>query len=116
MAGWRLGYSGEYLVKKKLIEKYGKDSVQKIAIGGLIDFFVIEGNRIVAAVEVKTCHAEKYYSSSREKIQFEKSEEWCKKREIPYIIVIYYPKKRSLEAFEAYYDFGRVLLRPLQSL
>jgi len=69
----RKGYKAEYKAKKELIQKYGKENVMKVAIGGTVDFVVLtpQKNKIKKIVEVKECHKNKYYPTPREKKQFE---------------------------------------------
>ena len=59
----RKGYMAEYKTKKELIERYGKQNVLKVAIGGAVDFLVLKPgkNKIEKIVEVKECHKKKYY-------------------------------------------------------
>lgn len=90
----RKGYRAEYKAKKELIEKYGKENVLKVAIGGAVDFLVLSPNknRIEKIVEVKECHKKKYYPTPREKIQFEKLKEIGKRHSIKTELWIKHPR------------------------
>jgi len=91
----RKGYRAEYKAKKELIQKYGKENVLKVAIGGAVDFLVLspKKNKIEKIVEVKECHKNKYYPTPREKLQFERLKEIGKKHSIKTELWIKYTRK-----------------------
>jgi len=70
----RKGYWAEYKAKKELIREYGKKNVLKVAIGGAVDFLILNPNKnkIEKIVEVKNCRKKKYYPSPREKTQLKR--------------------------------------------
>jgi len=74
----RRGYNAEYTAKKKLIEKYGKDSVIKVAIGGMVDYIIIQNEKVIKLVEVKKTKSKKWYPKQRDKQQFERIYRFCK--------------------------------------
>jgi hypothetical protein len=86
----RKGYVGEYLIKNKLIKKYGKDNVIKVAIGGAEDFIVVKKGRLVEIVEVKETIKNKYNPSYREKKQFKRIKKFAKEHGIPAKLCIVY--------------------------
>lgn len=90
----RKGYMGEYKAKKELIQKYGKENVLKVAIGGAVDFLVLTPgkNKIEKIVEVKECHKNKYYPTQREKEQFERLKRLGKKHSIKTELWIKFPR------------------------
>ncbi len=69
----RKGYRAEYQCKTKLVEKYGKENVIKVAIGGATDFLVLRPGRpeIEKIVEVKQTKKNKWYPSEHDKKQFQ---------------------------------------------
>ncbi|MEO0281470.1 MAG: hypothetical protein ABIN05_03875 [candidate division WOR-3 bacterium] len=79
------GYRYEYFVKQKLIEKYGKQNVLKLAIGQSADFIVLSPNqnKIEKIIEVKGTKKEKFYIKPREKLQFKNIEMLAKEHNIP---------------------------------
>ncbi|MCX8178510.1 MAG: hypothetical protein N3D75_01620 [Candidatus Aenigmarchaeota archaeon] len=79
------GYRYEYFVKQKLIEKYGKQNVLKLAIGQSADFIVLSPNqnKIEKIIEVKGTKKEKFYIKPREKVQFKNIEMFAKEHNIP---------------------------------
>jgi len=81
----RKGYLAEYLCKKELIKKYGKENVFKVAIGGATDFFVLAPGktRILKIVEVKQTKKNKWYPSSHDIKQFKLIEKISKEHRIP---------------------------------
>ncbi|MCX8179192.1 MAG: hypothetical protein N3E38_00425 [Candidatus Aenigmarchaeota archaeon] len=81
----RKGYRYEYLAKKKLIEKYGKQNVIKLAIGQSADFIILtpKENKIEKIVEVKGTRKEKFYVKPRERRQFQSIIELAKEHGIP---------------------------------
>lgn len=91
----RLGYRAEYLAKNELIEKYGKENVLKIAIGGSVDFLVLSPNKnkIEKIVEVKNTKKKKYYPKEREIEQLEILKELGKEHNIPIELWIKFPRK-----------------------
>lgn len=76
---FRKGYVGEYIVKKKLIEEFGKINVTKIAISqDGSDFHVLKKGRLVKVVEVKEKVGDKEYTpDERSKNQFERIKEYA---------------------------------------
>ena len=76
---YRKGYVGEYVVKKKLIEEFGKMNVIKIAISqDGSDFHVFRKGRLVKVVEVKEKVTDKeYIPDERSKNQFERIKEFA---------------------------------------
>jgi len=90
----RKGYRAEYKAKKELIEKYGKENILKIAIGGAVDFLVLDPkrNKIKKIVEVKKTSKKKYYPKPREKIQLQRLEELGKRHKIPIELWIKYSR------------------------
>jgi len=90
----RKGYRAEYKAKKELIQKYGEKNVLKVAIGGAVDFLVLNPNknRIEKIVEVKECHKNKYYPTPRERKQFERLKEIGKKHSIKTELWIKHPR------------------------
>ncbi len=90
----RKGYMAEYKAKKELIQKYGKENVLKVAIGGAVDFLVLspKKNKIEKIVEIKECHKKKYYPTPREKMQFERLKEIGKKHSIKTELWIKHPR------------------------
>lgn len=68
---YRRGYKSEYRAKNELIDKYGKSSVIKVAIGGAEDFLIVKAGKLIKVVEVKETH-KKYYPKPREKKQIER--------------------------------------------
>jgi alpha-tubulin suppressor-like RCC1 family protein len=99
---WRKGYSGEYKVKKTLIEIYGAENVLKIAIGGAMDFIVFKNGECYKSVEVKTCHSETYNPSKKEKLQFKRIVQFCKNNKIKAELKIYYPNKQTIETYDLF--------------
>jgi len=95
----RKGYKCEYLAKKKLIEKYGKNNVLKLAIGQSADFIVLspKENKIEKIVEVKSTIKDKFYPKPREKKQFEIFDEISKEHNIPVEIWIKVGNKKEFE-------------------
>jgi len=94
----RKGYRSEYLAKKMLSLNRDPESVSKVAIGSFgADFIIFSDNspEVMKVVEIKECKAKKYYPSKREKEQFKRIKNWCKKRNIRFEIWIHYPKKRK---------------------
>ncbi|MEM2175615.1 MAG: hypothetical protein QXI58_08370 [Candidatus Micrarchaeia archaeon] len=81
----RKGYRYEYLAKRKLIEKYGKQNVIKLAIGQSADFIILapKQNKIEKIVEVKGTCKEKFYLKPREKTQFRNIHELAREHDIP---------------------------------
>ncbi len=66
------GYKAEWEVKKFLYRKYSPHSVFKIAIGGAVDFLVLEkGGKIKKIVEVKKTNKKRWYPTRREKKQYQ---------------------------------------------
>lgn len=88
----RKGYEGEKQAKKELIEKYGFDSVIKVAIGGAMDFIVWKNKKVHMIVEVKECHSNKFYQN-KYKEQFSRISEFAKKNRIKAELWIYYLKQ-----------------------
>jgi len=90
----RKGYRAEYKAKKELIQKYGKENVLKVAIGGAVDFLILNPNknRIEKIVEVKECHKNKYYPTPREKLQFERLKKIGKTHSIKTELWIKHPR------------------------
>ena len=95
----RKGYRAEYTAKKELIQKYGKENVLKVAIGGAVDFLVLKPgkNKIEKIIEVKECHKKKYYPTPREKIQFERLKEIGKKHSIKTEVWIKHPRNEFIK-------------------
>jgi peptide subunit release factor 1 (eRF1) len=91
----RKGYRAEYKTKQELIEKYGKENVLKVAIGGAVDFLVLKPgkNKIEKIVEVKECHKKKYYPTEREKDQLKRLKKLGKEHSIPCELWIKFPRK-----------------------
>lgn len=92
----REGYDEEYQCKQELIKEYGKENVIKVAIaqfGG--DFIVLEAGspQILKVVEVKGCHAKKFYLGKRGRKQIERITEFCKSHQIGFELWIKYPRK-----------------------
>ena len=90
----RKGYEAEYIVKKKLIENFGRNGVVKVAIsqfGG--DFLVIIKGKLYAVIEVKHCHRAKYYEDEKAKSQMERIREFCREHECRGELWIKYPHK-----------------------
>ena len=90
----RKGYIAEYKAKKELIQKYGKGNVLKVAIGGAVDFLVLDPkkNKIKKIVEVKKTNKKKYYPRPREKIQLQRLKELGERHKIPIELWIKYPR------------------------
>ena len=87
------GYIGEYAAKKELQAIYGDDNVIKIAIAQIgADFMVIKNGRLILLVEVKETIKNKYYSSKREKEQFERIKTFALSNSCPAELWIYYRK------------------------
>ena len=95
----RKGYRAEYKAKKELIQKYGKENVLKVAIGGAVDFLVLSPNknRIEKIVEVKACHKKKYYPTPREKAQLGRLKEIGKKHSIKTELWIKHPRNEFIK-------------------
>ena len=76
---YRKGYVGEYIVKKKLIEEFGKINVTKVAISQEgSDFHVLKKGRLIKVVEVKEKIGYKeYIPDERSKKQFERIKEYA---------------------------------------
>ena len=91
----RKGYVGEYLIKKKLVKKYGKNNVIKVAIGGAEDFIVVKNGKLVEIIEVKETVREKYYPKSREKRQFNRIKKFAKEHGIPAKLCIVYRRGKG---------------------
>lgn len=89
----RKGYRGEWLAKRKLGIKYGKQNVIKVAIGGAQDFIVLSKGRIIKFIEVKECHKKKFYPSPREKDQFSRIENLAKEHNAAFEVWVKYPYK-----------------------
>ena len=89
----RSGYIGEYAAKKDLEAMFGKECVLKIAIAQIgADFMVIKNGRLILLVEVKETIKNKYYSSKREKEQFERIKTFALSNSCPAELWIYYRK------------------------
>jgi peptide subunit release factor 1 (eRF1) len=90
----RKGYRAEYQAKKELMDKYGKENILKVAIGGAVDFLVLSPNKnsIEKIVEVKECHKNKYYPCARERIQFERVKEIGKNHSVETELWIKHPR------------------------
>ena len=95
----RKGYRAEYQAKKELIQKYGKENILKVAIGGAVDFLVLspDKNKIEKIVEVKECHKNKYYPNPRERIQFERVKEIGKIHSVETELWIKHPRNEFIK-------------------
>jgi len=92
----RKGYRAEYLAKKELIEKYGKDNVIKVAIGQFgADFLVFNNGNLTKIVEVKQTHKNKFYPSKRERDQLRRIKEFAKKQGCEFEVWVYKFKTRG---------------------
>lgn len=91
----RLGYRAEYLAKKKLIEEFGEENVLKIAIGGAVDFLILDPkeNRIKKIVEIKKTNKKRYYPKEREIEQLERVKKLGIDHNIPIELWIKFPRK-----------------------
>jgi Holliday junction resolvase len=77
------GYLTEWEVKKILHKKFSPDNVFKIAIGGSLDFCIIDKNgKVIKLIEVKTTKKKKWYPTQREKKQFFKLLRFQKKLKV----------------------------------
>lgn len=79
------GYKAEYEVKKILEKRFSPKNVFKVAIGGLIDFFVLEPKkrRILKLVEVKTTKKNSWYPSEHDLKQYKILSKISKEHKIP---------------------------------
>ncbi len=91
----RKGYRAEWLAKKELVAKYGKENVIKMAIGQTSDFIVLKPNsgRIEKIVEVKSTVKPKWYPKPREKDQMERLIALAKEHNIQLELWIKQPRK-----------------------
>ncbi|GEM_PF-1085909 len=91
----RKGYRAEYLAKQKLIERYGKENVLKLAIGMSSDFLILRpgSGKIEKIVEVKSTVKEKWYPKPRDKAQLERLKALAKEHDIPLELWIKLPRK-----------------------
>jgi hypothetical protein len=98
----RKGYRSEYLAKKLLIEKYGKQNVLKIAIGGCVDFLILtpNKNKIEKIVEVKQTAKNKYYPRENEKKQLELIKKFATEHNIPIELWIKFKNRKGFEVIE----------------
>ena len=96
----RLGYAGEYKVKKMLIDVHRKQNVVKAAIGQAFDYivFVPNGNAISKIVEVKECHKSKYSPSARDKQQFRRILAFCDEHKCRSELWIIHPRRPPIKA------------------
>ncbi len=81
----RKGYYSEYLAKKELIKKYGRQNVIKMSIGQSSDYIILKPNedKIEKIVEVKGTKKNKYYPGSREKEQIDLIKKLGEEHKIP---------------------------------
>ena len=81
----RKGYKAEYEVKKKLAKKYSEKNIFKVAIGGLIDFFVLEPKKgkISKLIEVKETKKRNWYPGGFDFRQFKILKKIAKEHKIP---------------------------------
>lgn len=78
------GYKAEWEVKKKLVQKYPKEAVWKIAIGGAVDFLILgKDGKIEKIIEVKKTNKKTWYPSIHDLNQFKVLEKIHKKFKIP---------------------------------
>lgn len=78
------GYKAEYEVKKLLFKKYSPESIFKVAIGGVTDFFVLGTNgKIQKFIEVKKTNKKRWYPSKHDLKQFKTLEKIQKRYKIP---------------------------------
>lgn len=96
----RKGYNAEHKVKQMLIDVHGKQNVLKLAIGQAADYIVLVPNQnaISKIVEVKECHARKYYPSKKEKIQFKRILALCDEHQCKDELWIIHPRKAPIKA------------------
>ena len=94
---YRKGYVGEYIVKKKLMEEFGKMNVIKIAISQEgSDFHVFRKGRLVKVVEVKEKVTDKeYIPDERSKKQFERIKEFAMEHDCVAELWIIYRKGKG---------------------
>jgi len=78
------GYKAEWEAKKILFKNYPKDCVFKVAIGGTVDFFILNNEgRIDKIVEVKKTNKKHWYPTPRDKKQYEVLSKIQKKFKVP---------------------------------
>lgn len=79
------GYKAEYEAKKFLIKKYSPKNVFKMAIGGTIDFFILEPKkrRILKLIEVKETKKSFWYPGEHDLKQFKVLSKISKEHKIP---------------------------------
>jgi Holliday junction resolvase len=88
----RKGYQAELECKKELQKEFGVSNVIKVAIGSFgSDFIAVSKGRLVKCVEVKECHAKKYYPTPDEKKQFKRIIDFCDEHDIHCEIWIKHP-------------------------
>ncbi len=93
----RKGYYSEYLAKKELSKKYGRQNVIKMSIGQSSDFIVLKPNedRIEKIVEIKGTKKNKYYPNPREKDQLDLIKKLGEEHKIPVEIWLKFGKKKE---------------------
>ena len=77
------GYLTEWEVKKNLYKKFSPENVFKVAIGGSLDFCIIDNKgKVLKLIEVKTTKKKKWYPTEKEKKQFLKLLRFQKKLKV----------------------------------
>jgi len=78
------GYKAEWEAKKILFKKYPKDSIFKVAIGGVVDFFILgKRGKVEKIVEVKKTNKNHWYPTKHDKKQYKTLAKIQKKFKIP---------------------------------
>jgi len=93
----RKGYEGEYKAKEELKKIYGKENIIKVAIGGAMDFIVIEYDKIIKIVEAKETISKKYYPLPQEKEQIQRIIQFGKNHKIRSELWIYYRRGAGIK-------------------
>jgi len=101
----RKGYRAEYLVKKELIEKYGKYNVIKVAISQMgSDFLVVGCGELIKLVEVKETKKKTKYFSEREKKQMREIIKFAQSHNVPAELVIVFRRGRGKSIIKHYLE------------
>lgn len=78
------GYKAEWEVKRALFNKYPKEAVLKVAIGGTVDFCILGKNgKILKFIEVKKTNKNSWYPLEHDFKQYKILKNFQKKFKIP---------------------------------